>query len=144
MDLSIIRERMGQLETFKQENKVGREALRNELENNQEYLAVCEEIKALNLKKKRIKDSLLAKPETQKLMSDIKENNEELTILDEILSSELTEYYTEKKTDEIEDKDGDLRKFKLVAKIMPKKDKYDDRDDEGKYAKIDQNIVGKN
>ncbi len=144
MDLSIIRERMGQLETFKQENKVGREALRNELENNQEYLAVCEEIKALNLKKKRIKDSLLAKPETQKLMSDIKENNEELTILDEILSSELTEYYTEKKTDEIEDKDGDLRKFKLVAKIMPKKDKYDERDDEGKYAKIDQNIVGKN
>jgi len=133
MDLSIIRERMGQMETFKNENKVARDALKNELENDTDYLAACEELKAAKDKVKRIKDALWAKTETQKLISDIKENREELTTIEEILSVELAEYCNEKKVDEITDKDGEVRKIKIIAKLLPK-NKYDDRDNEGKYA----------
>lgn len=142
MDLSIIRERIGQSETLKKENKISREALKNELENNPEYLAVCEELEAVADKKKRIKEGIWAKVETQKLILDIKDNVEELSVLEEILSAELTEYYTEKKINEIQDADGEQRIFKLVAKIQPKKDKYEDRDNEGKYAaKIDPTVI---
>jgi len=142
MDLSIIRERLGQVETFKQENKIARNALSSELENDTEYLKVCEEIKALLEKKKRIKEAIWSKPETQKLVLDIKENREELNVLEEVLSVELMEYYEVKKVDEIEDSTGELRKFKFVAKILPKKDKNDERDNEGKYAaKIDPDMI---
>ncbi|MEI6039756.1 MAG: hypothetical protein WCP93_00130 [Candidatus Berkelbacteria bacterium] len=136
MDVSIIKERMEQLETFKNENKIAREALKNELENDTDYLAVCEEIKALMDKKKRIKDAIWAKAETQKLISDIKENRDELGTLEEILSSELMEYFSDHKTNEIEDQKGEVRKFKVVAKLLPKKNKTDDesRDTDGKYA----------
>jgi len=142
MDLSIIRERMGQYETLKKENKIAREALKNELENNTEYLAVCEELEAVADKKKRIKEAIWARVETQKIILEIKDNNEELSTLEEILSAELTEYYTEKRVHEIQDADGVERTFKLVAKIQPKKDTADDRDFEGKYtAKIDPAII---
>lgn len=132
MDLSIIRERMGQLDTFKNENKIAREALKNELENDTDYLAACEELKAAQDKRKRVKEAILAKTETQKLISDIKENNEELGTIEEILSAELAEYCAQKKVDEITDKDGEARKIKIIAKLLPK-GKHDDRDFEGKY-----------
>jgi hypothetical protein len=142
VDLSIIRERMGQYETLKKENKIAREALKNELENNTEYLKVCEEVEAMADKKKRVKEAIWARVETQKIIMEIKDNNEELSTLEEILSAELTEYYTEKRIHEIQDADGVERTFKLVAKIQPKKEKADDRDFEGKYtAKIDPAII---
>lgn len=143
MDLSILRERIGQLETFKNENKIAREALKNELENDIDYLAVCEELEAVMDKRKRIREAIWAKAETQKLISDIKENREELSTLEEILSSELMEYYSVKKINEIEDADGEQRKFKLSVRLAPKKNKNEDRDSEGKYAaKIDPNLGG--
>ena len=145
MDLSIIRERIGQLETIKNENKVAREALKNELENNTEYLAVCEEVEAIMDKRKRIKEAIWAKTETQKIILDMKDNREELSTLEEILSAELMEYYSESKTDEIEDQNGEQRKFKVVVKLVPYKAKHDEREFDGKYAaKIDPNITGNN
>jgi hypothetical protein len=142
MDLSIIRERMEQLENFKKENKVARQALLNELENDTDYLAVCEEMKALQDKRKRIKEAIWAKTETQKLISDIKENSDEVGTLEEILSLELMDYYSERKTTEIEDNEGQPRKFKLSVKLVPKKEKHDDREYDGKYAaKIDASVV---
>lgn len=140
MDLSIIRERMGQLDTFKNENKVAKEALKNELENDTDYLAALEELKAVKDKVNRIKDALWAKGETQKLINDIKENREELTTIEEILSVELAEYCNEKKVDEITDHDGEVRKIKIVAKLLPKS-KHEDRDYEGKYmSKVEPNL----
>ena len=61
------------------------------------------------------------------------ENKEEIDTLEEILSAELMEYCKDGKK-EIEDPDGEKREIKLIAKIMPKKNKWDDRDNEGKYA----------
>lgn len=142
MDLSIIKERIEQLETLKKENKISREALRNELENSNEYLEVCQEVEAVMDKRKRVKEAIWTKAETQKLIMDIKENREEINTIIEILSVELMDYYSEKKTDEIEDRDGEQRKFKLVVKLAPKKSTHEDRDFEGKYAaKIDPAIT---
>ena len=51
------------------------------------------------------------------------------------------EYYKENGTNEIEDADGEKRQFKLVAKLLPKKKKWEDRDDEGRYAaKVEPNL----
>jgi len=134
---------MKEVETYKNENKVARGALKNELENDTDYLAACDEVKAALEKRKRIREAIWAKQETQKLVSDIKENKEELNTLEEILSAELVDYYKESDSDEIIDADGQKRRFKISVKILPK-NKYDDRDDEGKYAaKIDPNITPK-
>lgn len=134
MDIPTIHKRIREVEIFKDKNKVARESLRNELENNPEYLEVCDEFKVLLQKRKRIRDEIWAQVETQKLVTDIKENKEELNTLEDILSVELMDYYKEKETDEIEDEFGETRRFKIVVKLLPKAKKYDERDAEGKYA----------
>lgn len=134
MELTSIHKRMTEVETYKNENKVARETLKNELENNTTYLEACEEVKTATEKRKRIKNEILAQQETQKIIADIKDNKEELDTLEEILSSEVVEYYKESNANEIEDADGDKRQFKIVVKFLPKKKNWDDRDDEGKYA----------
>lgn len=134
MELSTIHKRLTEVENYKQENKVAREALKNEMENNTAYLEACEEVKAATEKRKRIKSEILAQDETQKILIDINENKVELETLEEILSAELVEYHQENKTDEIEDAEGEKRQIKIVAKVMPKKKQWDDRDFEGKYA----------
>lgn len=134
MELSNIHKRMTEVENYKNENKVARETLKSELENNPAYLEACEEVKTATEKRKRAKDEILAQEETQKIIADVRDNNEELDTLEEILSTELMEYYKENGTNEIEDADGEKRQFKLVAKLLPKKKKWGDRDEEGRYA----------
>ncbi|AKM82623.1 TPA: hypothetical protein DD449_01205 [Candidatus Berkelbacteria bacterium] len=134
MELSSIHKRMTEVENYKNENKVARETLKNELENNTQYLEASEEVKTATEKRKRIKNEILAQQETQKIIADIKENKEELDTLEEILSSEVVEYHKESNANEIEDADGDKRQFKIVVKFLPKKKNWDDRDEEGKYA----------
>lgn len=134
MALDSIHKKMAETENYKKENKVAREALKNELENNSAFLEACEEFKAASEKRKRIKEEILAKDEVQKIIIDINENKVELETLEEILSTELVEYVQENKTQEIEDAEGEKREIKIVAKLVPKKKQWDDRDFEGKYA----------
>lgn len=142
MELNKIHERLGLIENYKEKNKIARESLKSELENNEEYMAIRDEMQTLAERLKRLKSEIWAQAETQKLSTDIKENKEELDTLEEILSTELMEYYKESETMEIEDADGEKRQFKLVAKLLPKKKKYDDRDIDGRYAsKIDADII---
>ena len=144
MDLAKIHERMGQVESYKEKNKIARLTLKEELEINEEYQKVGEQLKALLEKRKRIKNEIWTQIENQKLVSDIKENKEELDTLEEILSSELMEYYQENKATEIEDSSGEKRQFKLVAKLLPKKKKYEEREVDGRFAsQIDPSAVNK-
>lgn len=136
MPIDDLKQRIFDVENFKEKNKTAREALKNELENSQEYLSACEEVKAALLKKKRIKDEIWAKVETQQLIADIKENKEELNTLEEILSAELMDFYKNSGTDTIEDSSGEPRKFKIIAKLLPRKKTYDERDSEGKFSII--------
>lgn len=141
MELASIHKRLSEVDNYKNENKVARESLKNELENSPEYLEACEEVQTAMEKRKRIKDEILAQQETQKIIADIRENKEELDTLEEILSSELVEYYKESGTNEIEDADGEKRGFKVIVKLLPKKKKWEDRDIDGRYSsKVEPNL----
>lgn len=134
-DQVSVPRRIEQIETFEKENKEARSMLKEALENDPEYLETIEEVRAAVAKRQKIKNGILAKIDNQKIQAEIKENNEELVTLKDILSVELVKVYQEKQTDEIEDQYGEKRKFKIIAKLLPKKKRFDDRDNEGKYAK---------
>jgi hypothetical protein len=129
MDLETIRKRIDQLEKLEQEVKINKEMLKGELENEASYLEVVEESKLTAQKKKQIKDEILGKGSNQEGQKNIKDTQEEIATIREILSAELTEFYQENQTDQVAN-----RKFKITAKLLPKKDNYQDRDDTGRYV----------
>ncbi|MFA5927300.1 MAG: hypothetical protein WCT32_04415 [Patescibacteria group bacterium] len=137
MDLLTIQKRLTQIDQLEQQNRASREMLKSELESDPVYVQAVEETRASNVKKKQIKDAILGRGPNEKLVTEIKENLEEITTLKEILSAELVQVWEESKQEEIEDQNGALRKFKLMVKLLPKKGKFGDRDDYGKYAKDD-------
>lgn len=136
--MSIVRQRIRQIEEYENQNKISRETLKNELDNDPSYEEAVLKAKEAISNKKKLKDEIFAKKENQEVIAQIKENMEEIKMMREILSAELAELYREKQIDEIEDEDGDTRKFKLVAKVMPKKSSRreleQDRDTFGKFV----------
>jgi len=133
MDLEMIRTRMAQIEELEGEVRKAKELLRSELDNDEAYKEAVQKAKEANQEKKRLRDVVYASNNNMSMLEDIKADTEEINTLKEILSPELMEYQSEKKTDEIEDKDGELRKFKVIVRVLPKKG-YDKRDYEGKFT----------
>lgn len=134
MDISHIQKRIGMLEKLSKEIKDAREMLKDELENDPAYVEALMEADEANSKKKRIKEEVLGRGPNYKLFEDIKANNEELKTLKEILSAELTQVWGESQSDEITDHNGEVRKFQVGAKLLPKKGGGFDRDGEGKFT----------
>lgn len=137
MDINVIQQRIGQIEQLEKEIKTSKEMIRSELENDAQYLEVHGKAKEVNLEKKRIRDQVLGRESAQKLNEDIRANNEEINTLKEILSAELVEFYTKENKEEITDGNGDIRKFKIQVKLLPRGFQDDKRDILGKYAKVD-------
>jgi len=133
MDIATIQKRLGVLEKCEQDIKNAKELLKGELENSLEYQEAVEVAKEANNKKKQIKDEILGQGPNQKILEDIKGTTEEIATLKEILSAELMQLYDENKADSITDANGEVRKFKVEAKILPKKGTFQDRDSFGKY-----------
>jgi len=138
MDIAIIQKRLKTLEEHEVNIKNAREMLKGELDNSPEYQNAVEEAKEANDKKKRIKDEILSKGPNQKLLLEVKENTEEISTLKEILSAELIQIHDEEKSDSITDANGEVRKFIVLAKILPKNGSYQSRDSWGKYENIDK------
>lgn len=134
MDVSQIQKRIGMLEKISKEVKDAREMLKEELENDLAYTEAYEEAEAANTKKKRVKEEILGRGPNLKISEDIKANNEELKTLKEILSAELTQVWGENQIDEITDHNGEVRKFQVGAKLLPRKGSGFDRDGEGKFV----------
>lgn len=135
MDENVtVPRRIEQIETLEKENREARLMLKESLENDPIYLESIEEVRSATLKRQKIKNAILAKNENQKIQAGVKENIEELGTLRDILSLELMKIYQEKQTDEIVDQFGEPRKFKIFAKLLPRKKRYDERDEEGKYS----------
>jgi hypothetical protein len=130
-----VQKRIEQIDLTEKENKEARSILREALEDDPIYLEAVSEAKEAIAKRNKIKKELMAKIDNQKVQIKIKENNEELSTLKEILSVELVKLHHEKQTDEVEDQFGEPRKFKLIAKLLPRKKRYDERDNEGRFAK---------
>jgi len=142
MDENVtVPRRIEQIETLEKENREARSMLKESLENDPIYLEAIEEVRSATLKRQKIKNEILVKIENQKIQAEVKENIEELGTLRDILSSELMKVYQEKQTDEIVDQFGETRKFKIIAKLMPRKKRYDKRDEEGKYSKSEGEMI---
>ena len=134
MDISAIQKRISKLEEYTRENRELKGMVKEELENELAYVEIVEEGKVIAAKKKDIKDEILGRGPNEEIMKKIAENAEEIATLTDILSAELIEVYTERKTDEIADESGQSRKFKINVKLLPKGKKFDDRDEFGKYS----------
>ena len=115
MDIEMILKRIGQLEKLQEEVKINKDMLKGELENDLKYLEVVEEVKAAVQKRKQIKDEILGTGPNQEVVANIKNENEEISTLKEILTAELVAHFQENQTDEIAG-----RKFKLNARLLPK------------------------
>ncbi|MEI6498738.1 MAG: hypothetical protein WCO23_02140 [bacterium] len=120
MEVATIQRRIEELEKLEEEVRISREMLKSELENEDAYNEASDVVKEATSKRKTIKDQILAKGPNQKILTEIKENQEEITTLKEILSAELMEFYTENQTDEFAD-----RKFKVLVRLLPRKGNYD-------------------
>ncbi len=134
MDVSQIQKRIEAVENLQREIRDAKQMLKEELENDDRYLEADQEVSELATKKKRIKEEIESSGSNKKLLQEIKDNKEELDTLREILSAELMQIYTEKKTDVITDINGDIRKFKISVKLMRGGGNYDNRDSMGKYS----------
>ena len=129
MDLDVIKKRIEQLNKLKEEMKIQKELVKGELENEESYLAANEEAKAANQKKKQIKDEIMGRGANQEVLAKIKDDNEEMATLKEILSAELVQLFHENNTEEIAD-----QKIKIIGTLIPKNKQYDKRDNYGQYG----------
>jgi predicted RNase H-like nuclease (RuvC/YqgF family) len=121
METVSVAKRIEMLERLTEEVRACREMLKSELESNPQYVEAFEEAKEVVSKKKRIKDEILSTGPNQKLVSEMKDNLEEISTLKEILNQELIDLWEKEKTDEIADPSGGTRKFVVTVKLMPKK-----------------------
>lgn len=143
MSLDTIKERIGQIDTFRAENKTSKEILKEQMENDPLYIEAVEAAKAAVLKRNKLKNEILNREENVKIREDIKDNQYEIQTLTEILSTELIEVYEESKIDEIEDLNGEKRKFKIMAKLLSKREAEQARDEFGKYAVDEAALIEK-
>ncbi|MCX6810669.1 MAG: hypothetical protein NTY30_02965 [Candidatus Berkelbacteria bacterium] len=121
METEQIQKRIAEITKEEQEVKTAKKAIKDQLENDLEYVQARDEAKKANLKKKAIKDQIMQLPENQKLAETIKNNTQDLAVLKDILSAELFDYFQKSKKEEIVDADGQIRKFKIEAKLVAEK-----------------------
>lgn len=133
MGIDQVNKRIEAIENLQLEIKNAKEILKGELENEEIYREAVEEYNEANSKKKRIKEEILGKGSNQKLVAEIKDNQEELATLKDILSAELMEVYKESNSDEFTDMNGQVRKFMFQVKLLPKGGR-ENRDSFGKYT----------
>jgi len=118
--VSALPRRISLIEKYKSEIKIAREALKEALDENPAYDEAVVEAQAATRKKKQLKDEIWASADCQSQLLKIKENQEEIATLEEILTAELMEIYQHQNTDEVTDENGEQRKFKVTAKLLPK------------------------
>lgn len=129
MDTSAIQKRIDQLDKLVEEVRVQREMLKGEMENDDSYLEAAEAVKMAVAKRKGIRDEIIGKGANQEIVSNMKNNTEEITTLREILSAELFEFYQENKTEMVAG-----RKLKIAVKLLPKNSNSEKRNGFGQYS----------
>lgn len=138
MDLSKIAKRTNRIDELSEKVKEGKGMLKAELENDENYAKLCEEVKELSEQKKALKEQILAQEENFKISMECEESAEELKTEKEILAVELVEYHHRNNSYEFVDTHGEKREFEIIARLKKKKTRHWDedqpRDIEGKFA----------
>jgi len=120
MDVEQIKKRIEIIDKINDDVKKAKEMLKSALDNDSAYQQAAEENKVAASKKKQMRDEVYNLPEHRKVVEQIKDSNEEIGALKEILAEELIEYRQASKTESIQDKDGQTRYFKLSCKLVNK------------------------
>jgi len=118
MDIEQLRSRIAELEKNQTEIKVAKDAIKQQLENDLEYVQARDEAKKATQKKKQIREGILQLPENQKFVQEIKNNTQDLSVLKDILSAELMDFYQKSNKEEFTDDQGRVRKFKIQAVLL--------------------------
>ncbi|PIU24126.1 hypothetical protein COT12_02715 [Candidatus Berkelbacteria bacterium CG08_land_8_20_14_0_20_39_8] len=121
METKQIQKRLAEISREEQELKTAKKNIKEQLENDLEYVEARNEAKKAAQKKKTIKDQIMSLPENQKMTETIKNTQEDLSVLKDILSAELFDYFQKSKKEEIVDAEGNIRKFKFEAKLISEK-----------------------
>ena len=115
-----IQRRIAMIQKLQEEVKIAKDALRQALEDDAQYVTANTDAKDAAGKKKVIKDQIWNQPQNRALLEDVKVNGEEIATLQQILNQELVEYARANNTDEIEDESGNVIKFEIIAKLRPR------------------------
>jgi hypothetical protein len=114
-----MQRRISLIQKLQAEIAVARDSLKQVLEEDPRYGEANRAAKEAAAKKKLIKVEIHAQAEYQKLQEDIKVDTEEIATLQEILNTELADYYYKSGKTEIDDESGTPVKFKVVVKLFP-------------------------
>ncbi len=117
---ALLPRRISLIEKYKAEIKIARETLKAALDESPEYEQASVEAAAAAQKKKQLKEQLWSSQDHQALVWKIKENQEEIAVLEESLTAELMQLFQTQQVDEVPDENGEPRKFKITAKLLPK------------------------
>jgi uncharacterized FlaG/YvyC family protein len=118
MSLSTIQDRLAEIEEARQETQTLKQMVKDALESDIAFQEAEAERKDWAMKAKKAKEAAYAAANADKILEQIAEINEKIKSMNELLSYELMEYYNEFKTNEFEDKDGNVRKFKVAAALV--------------------------
>ena len=119
MEISSIQKRITSIEKLEAENKISKEMLKAELENDPGYMNARDTVKTATLRKKEEKERVMSSAPNTEIEDKIKENQEEITTQKEILTAELIDHYRKHNSDEIPDATGHIRRFKVSATLLP-------------------------
>jgi cell division septum initiation protein DivIVA len=121
MSLSSLQDRLGEIEVAKEEANTLKQMLKDALESDIPFQEAEAERKDWAQKAKKAKEVAFAAANADEIQEKIAEINEKVKSMNELFSYELMEYYNEYKTNEFEDRDGNVRKFKVGAALVRSK-----------------------
>lgn len=121
MEIATIQRRISMIRKLEEENKIRKDTLKQALESDRVYVEANQAAKETAGKKKLAKDAIFNQPNNRAILEDIQVDTEEINTLKDILNHELVEWYQQNGGKaEIEDESGELVKFKLLVKLLPK------------------------
>ena len=118
MALSDIQQRLSEIETEKEQVQTLKQMLKDSLESDIPYQEAAAEQKDWAAKAKKAKEDAFAAANADEIQEKIAEHNEKIKSLNELFSYELIQYYEENKTNEFEDANGNIRRFKVGASLV--------------------------
>ncbi len=118
MALAEIQQRLTEIETEKEQVTTLKEMLKDSLENDIPYQEAYAEQKDWAAKAKKAKEAAYAAANADEIQEKIAEHNEKIKSLNELLSYDLFQFYQENNTNEFEDANGNIRKFKVGASLV--------------------------
>lgn len=127
MALAEIQQRLSEIETEKEQVQTLKQMLKDALESDIPYQEAAAEQQDWSAKAKKAKEAAYVAANGDEILEKISEHQEKIKSMLELLSFELVQYYEENKTNEFEDAEGNIRRFKVGASIVRGKGGDDDQ-----------------